>query len=114
MTSKSLKYTATRTDIVNDFYDEIQRLFEKYRYQREAVCALDDIESLAIWWANTPAVWWENAPAVVRPKDPGATPEMIKAGVRAYCRADDHRPRTCDEDIVAEIYAAMRVAAVDN
>jgi hypothetical protein len=48
-------------DIVNNFYDEIQRLFEKYRYQREAVCALDDIESLVVWWAN--------APAVMRPKD---------------------------------------------
>jgi hypothetical protein len=65
MTSKSLKYTATRADIVNNFYDEIQRLFEKYRYQREAVCALDDIESLVVWWAN--------APAVVRPNGLGET-----------------------------------------
>jgi hypothetical protein len=60
---KGLKYTATRMDIVNDFYDEVQRLFEKYRYQREAVCALDEIESLAVWWAN--------APAVVRPGEGG-------------------------------------------
>jgi hypothetical protein len=109
MTSNDLKYTATRMDIVNDFYDEIQRLFKKYRYQREAMCALDDIESLAVWWANVPAV--------VQSKDPGAaaaemtpiTPEMIKAGVRTYCRADERVQS--DEDIVAEIYAAMRLAA---
>jgi hypothetical protein len=38
------------------------------------------------------------------------TPEMIKAGVDAYCccRADEQVQS--DEDIVAEIYAAMRLA----
>ncbi len=60
-TPEGLKYTATRMDIVNDFYDEVQRLFKKYEFQREAILALDEIESLAVWWAN--------APAVVRPKD---------------------------------------------
>jgi hypothetical protein len=39
------------------------------------------------------------------------TPEMIKAGVRAYRKADERFQS--DEDIVAEIYAAMRLA-VDN
>jgi hypothetical protein len=36
------------------------------------------------------------------------TPEMIEAGVRVYRRADERFQS--DEDIVAEIYAATRLA----
>lgn len=59
---RGLKYDATRMEIVNDFYNEVQVLFAKYRYNREAILALAEIEDIAIWWANTPAV--------TRPKNP--------------------------------------------
>jgi hypothetical protein len=39
----------------------------------------------------------------------GITPEMIAAGVRVYRRADERVES--DEDIVAEIYAAMATVA---
>lgn len=51
---QGLKYTATRMDIVNDFYNEIQKLREKYDGKVDAMAALEEIEGLAIWWANTP------------------------------------------------------------
>ena len=59
---RGLKYTATRMDIVNSFYDEVQRLLTKYEFQREAILALDEIESLACWWANAPATRMSDEP----------------------------------------------------
>ena len=53
---RSIKYTASRTDIVNDFYVEIQSAMEAYKHNREALAALERIEDIAIWWANTPAL----------------------------------------------------------
>jgi hypothetical protein len=40
------------------------------------------------------------------------TPEMTEAGVRAYRQADERFQS--DEDIVAEIYGAMRLAVVSK
>lgn len=56
MTPTGRKYSASRADIVNDLYDECQRLSAKYRYQREAILAIDEFEGLVVWWMNAPAV----------------------------------------------------------
>ncbi len=53
---QGIKYTATRIDIVNDFYDEIQRAKASYADKPDAMAALDEIESIATWWMNAPAV----------------------------------------------------------
>ncbi len=54
--SHKKKYTASRADIVNDFYDVVESLRINFRYEREAQIALDRIEDIVIWWSNTPAV----------------------------------------------------------
>jgi len=54
--NRSLKYTATRADIVNDFAEEIARAKASYKDKPDALAALDEIEDLAIWWLNAPAL----------------------------------------------------------